>query len=66
MALPEDLVDLREDRATNPLRERGRKKKRRMILEPCTARAADVAHNPPLDRQASVNDLHGQAGSLPS
>ena len=53
MALPEDQVDLREDRATNPLREKGRKKKRLMILEPCTARAASVAHNPPLDRQAS-------------
>ena len=24
-----------------------------MILEPCAARAASVAHNPPLDRQAS-------------
>ena len=24
-----------------------------MILEPCAARAARVAHNPPLDRQAS-------------
>ena len=24
-----------------------------MILEPCAARAAGVAHNPPLDRQAS-------------
>ena len=24
-----------------------------MILEPCAARAASVAHNPPLERQAS-------------
>ena len=27
--------------------------KRRMIIEPCAARAASVAHNPPLERQAS-------------
>ena len=47
------LVDPREDGATNPLRERERKKKRLMIFEPCAARAAGVAHNPPLDRQAS-------------
>ena len=33
--------------------DRGRKKKRLIILEPCAARAAGVAHNPPLDRQAS-------------
>ena len=24
-----------------------------MVLEPCAARTASVAHNPPLDRQAS-------------
>ena len=27
--------------------------KRLMILEPCAARAASVAHNPPLERQTS-------------
>ena len=35
------------------LRVTRRKKKRLMILEPCAARNASVAHNPPLDRQAS-------------
>ena len=47
------LVDPREDGATNPLRERERKKKRLMVIEPCAARTAGEAHNPPLDRQAS-------------
>ena len=29
------------------------KKKRLLVIEPCAARTAGVAHNPPLDRQAS-------------
>ena len=33
--------------------ESRRMEKRRMILEPCAARAASVPHNPPLERQAS-------------